>query len=106
MRDDGGVVQLWTVSPNGGEPGQVTHNEFDVASAFTWSPNGKFVAYVADNSVFVSEVASGKSFRLTTRSDDAAAPRPQACVFAPDGKRIAFVRPVENRGRFGIRSLS
>jgi WD40 repeat protein len=99
MRDDLGVVQIWTVSPNGGEARQATHNQFDVASAFTWSPDGRFVAYVADNSVFVSDVASGKAFRLTARSDDARAPLPQACVFAPDGKRIAFVRPVENGGR-------
>jgi hypothetical protein len=99
MRDERGVVQIWTVSPNGGEARQVTHNEFGVASAFTWSPKGKFIAYVADNSVFVSEVVSGKSYRMTTRSEDAAAPLPQACVFAPDGKRIAFVRPVESRGR-------
>lgn len=99
MRDDSGIVQLWTVSPNGGEPRQVTHNEFDVASAFTWSPDGRFIAYVADNSVFVTNVASGKSFRLTPRSDDAIAPRPQACVFAPDGKRIAFVRPAETGGQ-------
>jgi hypothetical protein len=99
MRDDGGIVQIWTVSPNGGEPRQVTHNDFNVASAFTWSPNGKFIAYVADNSVFVSDAASGKSFRLTTKSEDAVAPRPQACVFAPDGKRIAFVRPVDDGER-------
>src|SRR4051794_25500217 len=59
MRDDRGIVQLWTVSPNGGEPRQVTRNESAVASAFTWSPDGKFIAYVADNSVFMSEVASG-----------------------------------------------
>jgi hypothetical protein len=100
MRDDGGVVQIWTVSPNGGEPRQVTHNEFSVASAFTWSANGKLIAYVADNSVFVAEAASGKSCRLTTRSEDVVTPRPQACVFAPDGKRIAFIRPVENGMRF------
>jgi hypothetical protein len=99
MRDDRGVVQVWTVSPNGGEPRQVTHNAFDVASAFTWSPDGRFITYVGDESVFVSDVASGKSFRLTARSDDARAPFPQACVFAPDGKRIAFVRPVENGGQ-------
>jgi WD40 repeat protein len=98
MRDDDGVVQLWTVSPNGGELRQVTHNEFDVASAFTWSPDGKFVSYVADNSVFISDAANGKSFRLTAKSDGAVAPRPQACVFSPDGKQIAFARPVENRG--------
>ena len=79
---------------------------FDVASAFTWSPNGKFIAYVADNSVFVSEVASGKSFRLTTRSDDAVAPRPQACVFAPTESESHSFGPLKMAGDSGIRSLS
>ena len=95
MRDDAGHVQLWTISPNGGEPEQVTHHPFDIASTFTWSPNGELIAYVADNSVFVTNVASGESQRLTKRSDDAHSPRPEACVFSPDGTRIAYVRPVE-----------
>jgi Tol biopolymer transport system component len=99
MRDDAGIVQIWTISPNGGEPRQLTYNPFDVASAFSWSPNGRSIAYVADNSVFVSDVATGVATRLTTRADAAAAPRPEACVFSPNGKRIAYVRPVENNGR-------
>jgi hypothetical protein len=98
MRDEAGRAQLWTVSPNGGEPKQVTHHPFDIASTFTWSLNGKSVAYVADNSVFVTDVASGESKRLTERSEDAHAPRPEACVFSPDGTRIAYVRPVEQDG--------
>jgi hypothetical protein len=99
MRDERGVVQLWTISPHGGEPQQVTRNTFDIASAFTWSPAGDFVAYVADNSVFVTDVATGRSTRLTERSDASAAPRPQACVFSPDGTRIAYVRPVKKNGQ-------
>ncbi len=98
MRDDAGRAQLWTVSPNGGEPEQVTHHPFDIASTFTWRPNGKSIAYVADNSVFVTDVASGESKRLTERSDDAHAPRPEACVFSPDGTWIAYVRPVDRDG--------
>jgi WD40 repeat protein len=99
MRDDSGVVQLWTVSPNGGEPRQVTRNQFDIASAFTWSPSGRFVTYVADNSIFVTEVATGESTRLTERAADSSAPSVHACVFAPDGARIAYMRPVERDGR-------
>jgi hypothetical protein len=93
MRDDAGIVQLWTISPNGGEPHQLTHNPFNIASTFTWSPDGQSIAYIADNSIFVTDVLSGSSNRLTPRSDDATAPRPEACVFSPDGSRIAFVRP-------------
>ncbi len=97
MRDDAGTVQLWTISPNGGDSHQLTHNRSNIASAFTWSPNGQSIAYVADNSIFVTDVPSGGSTRLTPRSNDSTAPRPEACVFSPDGNRIAYVRPVAER---------
>ncbi|MCX7667287.1 MAG: hypothetical protein N2112_17285, partial [Gemmataceae bacterium] len=35
-KDDNGVVQLFTISPNGGEPVQRTFHQSDVASAFSW----------------------------------------------------------------------
>jgi Tol biopolymer transport system component len=95
MRDDDRIVQLWTISPSGGAPTQVTRNAFDIASAFTWSPSGRSIAYIADNSVFVTDVATCVSTRLTARCDGAASPLPQACVFSPDRKQIAFVRPVK-----------
>lgn len=94
MKDERGVVQLWTVSPNGGTPRQLTHNPWPIASAFTWSPDGRRLAHVMDQSVCVTEVSTGKTIRLTARSDDANAPRPEACVFSPDGRRIAFLRQV------------
>jgi Tol biopolymer transport system component len=94
MKDDAGVVQLWTVSPNGGPIRQVTKNPWPVASAFTWSPDGRQIAHVADNSVCVTDVTSGHTRRLTIRTDNVAAPRSEACVFSPDGKSIAFVRRV------------
>ena len=94
MKDSAGVVQLWTVSPNGGAVRQVSKNPWPVASTFTWSPDGRQIAHVMDNSVCVTDVASGQTRRLTPRTDDASAPRSEACVFSPDGKRIAFVRPL------------
>jgi hypothetical protein len=98
MRDNAGTVQIWTISPNGGEPAQLTRNPFDVASAFSWSPNGRQLAYIADNSVFVSDAMTGDATRLTPRSADASAPRPEACVFSHDGSQIAYVRPVQKNG--------
>jgi Tol biopolymer transport system component len=97
MKDDQGVVQIWTVSPHGGPPVQLTRNAWDVASAFTWSPDGKYLAYVMDHSVFRTEAATGRTQRLTPRSADADAPRPEACVFSPDGQKIAYVRHVADR---------
>ena len=97
MKDDGGVVQLWTVSPNGGPPHQLTRNPWSVASAFTWSPDGRFLAHVMDRGVCVTEARTGETTRLTPPTDDAIAPRPEACVFSPDGKKIAYVRSVPVR---------
>lgn len=98
MRDESGVVQLWTASPNGGPPAQVTRNPRDVASAFTWSPDGRAVAFVMDNGVWVTDVATGEGARVTARTSDEAAPRPEACVFSPDGWKIAYVRREPTEG--------
>ncbi|HNQ88570.1 MAG TPA: DUF3748 domain-containing protein [Verrucomicrobiota bacterium] len=92
MKDDAGVVQVWTVSPNGGSPVQVTHNPHPIASTFTWSPDGRWLAHVMDRSVCVTDASSGETRRLTPRCDEPESPRPEACVFSPDGRRIAFIR--------------
>jgi dipeptidyl aminopeptidase/acylaminoacyl peptidase len=94
MRDDAGVAQLWTVAPTGGDPRQITHNFTGVASAFTWSPDGRSIAHVMDGSVCVTNVTSGETVRLTARREDAAAPSSQACVFSPDGRIIAYTREI------------
>jgi hypothetical protein len=99
MRDDSGLVQLWTISPNGGAPTQVTRNPWSIASAFSWSPGGGHIACVMDNSVFLIDIQSGQAARLTSRSPDDLAPRPEACVFSPDGQAIAYVRRVETESR-------
>lgn len=97
-KDDAGVAQLWTVSPNGGAPRQLTRNPWPVASAFSWSPDGRWLAHAADNSVCVTDATTGATHRLTARADDAGAPRPEACVFSPDGSRVAYVRRVAGEG--------
>ena len=98
MKDDAGIVQFWTVSPNGGAAIQMTHNPWSVASAFTWSPDGRRLAYVMDNSICVSDIASGRTQRLTARTDDDTAPRPEACVFSQDGKKLAYLRRLTESG--------
>ena len=95
-RHDDGVVRLFTVSPAGGEPVAVTRDSWDVASAFSWSPCGGRIACVGDGSVQLIDVADGTARRLT--APGASPLRPEACVFAPDGRRIAVVRAVGGTG--------
>ena len=97
LRDDAGRAQLVTVSPLGGELMQITRDPWGVASAFTWSPDGRRIAYAADGSVMTVDVETGMSRRVTPRPAEAAGsehPRPEAVVFSPDGRRIAFMRRV------------
>ena len=93
MKDDRGIVQFWTISPNGGEPHQVTHGASGISSAFTWSPNGHDLAHLMDGSVCITNVATGRKHRLTLPTVDSK-PSPLACVFSPEGRSIAYMRQV------------
>ncbi|MCG8708457.1 DUF3748 domain-containing protein [Brenneria sp. 4F2] len=93
MRDDAGIVQLWTVSPNGGEPRQVTHTESGIQSAFSWHPQGRTLAFVCDNSIMLCDAGSGNLVRQTARTVNA--PSPDAVVFSPDGRYIAYMREID-----------
>lgn len=90
MKDDSGIVQFWTVDRSDGEPRQITHSPHPMASAFTWHPDGRRVAIIVDGSVSTIDTDIGVVTCLTQKSDDS--PRPEACVFSPDGSRTVFVR--------------
>ena len=107
MPDDGGVVQLWTVSSNGGPPEQLTRNAADVSSAFTWSPDGRRIAHGMDGSVCVTSTETGASIRVSPYTEDFNAQlRPEACVFSPDGSRIAYVRTVKGLNQVFVASTA
>ena len=92
MRDDKGIVQLWTVPPNGGPFSQITRSHENIFSAFTWSPDGSHIACVIGHRVCIVEAVSGRITPLSEPCCPEEAPRPEACVFSPDGLHLAFVR--------------
>ncbi len=94
MRDDAGVSQLWTISPRGGEPVKLTHHDFDIGSAFTWSPDGRWLAYALAGDVAITEFATGKTRIITATPEGCGPVRPEACVWSPDGEKIAYLRQV------------
>lgn len=99
-RDTTGLIQIYGVSPNGGKINQITFNKFSVTSPFNFSPDGNKIAYMADGSVFVTDLQTHNSERETIRFDD-----PKVLLGAPvwshDGKMIAYNRYATNQaGRF------
>ena len=95
MKDDAGIVQIYTVSPRGGDITQVTDNAFPVASSINWSPDGSLIAYAGGNAVQMTDVASGKLFEVAPESAEAPV-LPLAVVFSPDGRQIAYQRRVKS----------
>lgn len=93
--DDDGLVQVYSVSPNGGEIKQITQNTFAVASPINISPDGLYLAYIADQSVFITEIETGTSHRLTPKY---VAPEKLngAVVWSNDGKKLAYNRYVKS----------
>jgi Periplasmic component of the Tol biopolymer transport system len=99
-KDAKGVVQLFGVSPNGGERRQITRNDFPVQGPFNIDPDGEWVAYPADNSVFVTRFETGETHRVTRRFSDAEKPV-GAPNWSPDGDAIAYNRYVgKGQNRF------
>lgn len=102
MADDAGIVQLWLVSPGTGTLRQLTHSAFPMASAFTWHPKGTCLAIIADRSVQRVDAETGKLRRLTRKADGLL---PLACVFSPDGKKIAYLRHSQGRNQICTATL-
>jgi hypothetical protein len=97
MHDDRGIVQIFLISPNGGEVSQLTRNPWPIASAFTWSPDGQSIVHLMDESLFITDAITGASRRCTPKNHDG--PLPEACVFSPDGSKVAYLRPVGGRNQ-------
>ena len=92
MRDDHGVVQLWVISPNGGEPRQVTQDDQGVQSAFNWHPSGKMLGFIQQGRVVLCNTENGSIRALTSPAEEE--PCADAVVFSPDGKYIAWMQGV------------
>lgn len=97
MKDDAGIVQVFAVSPNGGAVRQLTNNAFSIASTMSWSPDGTWLTYAGDDSLFVTNAKTGEAIRLTPK--DPSRPILALCAdFSPDGRRIAYQRVVRTEG--------
>ena len=101
-----GTRQIFTLALRGGYPVQLTASE-KVASDPQWSPDGRRLAFVRDEEIWVVEADGSRLTRVVGKPGDGRAPR-----WSPDGHRIAFLSrrrgwtqvwhieaPVPRRGR-------
>jgi Tol biopolymer transport system component len=105
MQDCKGIVQLWTISPNGGEPQQITQNPWPIESAFTWSPDGQSIAHIMDRSLFITNVTRGVSERITKKDTPNGILLPHACVFSPDSGKVGYLRTADQLNQIFIHNI-
>ncbi len=74
MKDDAGLVQIHEVSVNTGAIRQVTQLPASVQTQFNMSPDGRSIALIAGNSIWIADVKSGSSRRITPATGDEDAP--------------------------------
>ncbi len=97
-KDNKGIIQIFGVSPNGGAIEQFTFNDFPVQSTFNFSPDDNYLSYIADNSIFIHDIAAKKSTRITKRFPDGEGPV-NGVVWSHDGNRLAYNRYVTSGGK-------
>jgi len=78
----------YIVAAAGGTPRQFPSTAVHAGEA-RWSPDGKRVAYVADDQLWIADASGANAKQLTTLTRGVAGP-----VWAPSGDRIAFVSNV------------
>lgn len=88
-KDDLGNNQVVRCRVHGGELSFVTDHSFSISSPFNLSRDSKQITFVADNNVFVHDIASHKSVQLThnTSKDPKVVGTPS---FSPDGRYLVF----------------
>ena len=101
-----GARQLFTLSLRGGYPTQLTASEKAISDP-QWSPDGRRIAYLRDDEVWVMEADGSRQTRVVAKPGGGRQAR-----WSPDGRRLAFISrrrgwsqvwlidaPVPRRGR-------
>ncbi|SOD14485.1 DUF3748 domain-containing protein [Pedobacter xixiisoli] len=93
--DENGWIQVYSVSPNGGLVKQITQNAFSITSPINISPDGQYLSYLAEQSVFITEISTGNAHCLTCRHES-----PEhltgAVLWSNNGKILAFNKYVKS----------
>jgi len=96
-KDDRGVVQIYSVKPEGGAIQPLSRLDESVDSPFDWSPDSKRLACSAGGRLVLVGAADGRAVFLTEKRPPEQAPR-YAVTFSPDGRLLATNRLLPHPG--------
>jgi hypothetical protein len=97
-KDDFGIINAFGISPNGGDVKQLTFHKSNIQSGVNISPNGKSLAYLVNNSIYITDIFTKKSTQILERFTDFH--KPVGCIqWSPDGKILAFNGYIESKGQ-------
>lgn len=97
MKDDRGVVQLYSVPTNGGEPRQITANDFDIETSLDISPDGAKAAYGSAEKIYSTNLQSGRTDCLTPAVPEKSFGL-RAIQWSHSGNMLAYNRKVPGEG--------
>ncbi|MCP1382780.1 DUF3748 domain-containing protein [Runella salmonicolor] len=95
-KDAQGIQQIFTVSPQGGTPVQVTFHDKNVEGSVRWHPRGKQISYVWEGSIVLCKIGNEpfeNRFQVLTKPTN---PSPSNLVWSHDGAVLAFNRMIED----------
>lgn len=95
-----GIIQVYAVPVNGGNPKQITRNATDVQGQFNMHPDGDQIIYVADNAIHITRIDDGTTHAVAPRIEAGTEPV-GAPHWSPHGDKIIYSRYVRgDEGRF------
>jgi len=93
--DADGKQQIFIISPDGGSSRQVTAHPAGVQSCARWSPDNQSICYQSENSIVICKISDEPFEKRFQRITPVSKEEISNIVWSPDGKTIAFNRPVK-----------
>ncbi|HKS23354.1 MAG TPA: S9 family peptidase [Thermoanaerobaculia bacterium] len=81
------TTRIWAMNADGSNARELTHGDSDTSPHF--SPDGKSIAFLRSDNIYLLPLGGGEAKQLTTLSTGVSDP-----LWSPDGKSIAFAADV------------
>lgn len=95
-KDKKNIKQIFTISPNGGNPKQITFHDTDVEGSVRWHPSGKSIFYIWNGSICKIEINDFEFDKRLSIISKPTKPSPTNLVISNNGKTLAYNRLLEN----------